>query len=154
MTHFTSCGALLADGRDCHASPVPDAPVNLCLRHLKEAADYFHAMTSDPERVAAAWSQVAEERASAPEKRSIVYFVRFGDRVKIGTTTNPRIRFGALPFDEILATFPGDRSTEQLLHRRFASLRLTKTGEWFRDDPQIRDFITRAKRNASLRRTA
>ncbi len=59
----------------------------------------------------------------------VVYYVRAGDRLKIGTSSNPRQRLNALWFDELLAFEQGDRTVEQARHREFAALR--GTGEWF-----------------------
>lgn len=88
----------------------------------------------------------------ARQHRTVVYFIRFSDRIKIGTTSNMDRRLGELPIDEILGIFPGDRRTEQTLHRRFAAHRLKITGlgqtEWFHDHPDIRDFIRRCKINS------
>lgn len=82
------------------------------------------------------------------DRTSVVYFIRFGDRVKIGTTTNRRQRLASLPYDEVLAVTPGDVSHERALHARFRHLRVT--GEWFQDDPEIRQFVALLKRNGKL----
>lgn len=63
---------------------------------------------------------------------SIVYYIRRGDLIKIGTTVAPRIRFGSLMPDEILAFEPGDRDTERARHRQFAHLRAAAGSEYFR----------------------
>jgi hypothetical protein len=59
----------------------------------------------------------------------VVYYVRAGDHLKIGTSSKPRQRFAALRFDELLAFELGDRTVEQARHLEFAALR--GTGEWF-----------------------
>ena len=41
--------------------------------------------------------------------REYVYFIRYRDRMKIGTTTNVRKRLAGLPMDELLAVIPGGR---------------------------------------------
>lgn len=84
--------------------------------------------------------QRAEQRAREDPK---VYFLRFGDRVKIGYTGNLAQRLRALPHDELLGTIPGDESTEWDLHERFAHLRIK--GEWFRAEPELLEFIASAK---------
>lgn len=79
-------------------------------------------------------SDVAPEapivRTGGPSvKVPVVYYVRFGDRVKIGYTTNLAARLTAIPHDEVLATEPGTMQDERARHRQFADLRIT--GEWF-----------------------
>lgn len=59
----------------------------------------------------------------------VVYYLRYRDRVKIGTSATPRRRLTAIMHDEVLAFEPGDRTVEQRRHREFAELR--EGGEWF-----------------------
>jgi hypothetical protein len=61
----------------------------------------------------------------------VVYYIRFGDRIKIGTTRNLTTRLASLPHDKVLGIERGDRDTERKRHEQFAHLRLTKRGEWF-----------------------
>lgn len=60
----------------------------------------------------------------------VVYYLRFRDRVKIGTTTNPRQRFAAIRHEELLAFERGDRHVEHRRHEEFAEER-QGTSEWF-----------------------
>jgi hypothetical protein len=90
----------------------------------------------------------AEKHARAwgyKHRSHVVYFIRFGDRIKIGTSQDFYTRLNSIPHDEILAVLPGDREVEQQLHRRFAEHRIK--GEWFTDCPDIRTFIDAAMRN-------
>jgi len=71
----------------------------------------------------------------------VVYYLRFGDRVKIGTTHNPRQRFAALAAgvsgaEEVLAFELGDRTVERSRHAEFAADRLG-TSEWFALSPRL-----------------
>lgn len=81
-----------------------------------------------------------------PITASVVYFVSDGDdRVKIGTTTSLRRRLSALRTASatpltLLATTPGDRSGEAILHKRLAKDRLT--GEWFEFSDTVLHMIT------------
>ena len=70
----------------------------------------------------------------------VVYYLRLGGAVKIGTTHNPRQRFGAIPHDEVLAFERGGRSVEQRRHLEFAGERLG-TSEWFGLGPALREHI-------------
>ena len=60
----------------------------------------------------------------------VVYYVRWRDRVKIGTSAAPRRRLAALPVEEVLAFERGDRSVERRRHEQFAAHRFPRT-EWF-----------------------
>lgn len=71
----------------------------------------------------------------------VVYYVRFADRVKIGTSSQPRTRLSALRFEELLAFERGGRTLEQRRHREYASLR--GTGEWFRLQEPLVEHVAR-----------
>ena len=60
----------------------------------------------------------------------VVYYIRQRERIKIGTSGNPRSRLAALHYDEVLAFERGDRRLEQRRHAQFASRRIPRT-EWF-----------------------
>ncbi len=66
----------------------------------------------------------------------VVYYLRRADAVKIGTTVNPRQRFGAIRHDEVLAFERGGRAVEQRRHAEFADDRLG-TSEWFGLTPRL-----------------
>ncbi len=73
---------------------------------------------------------------------SFVYFIRHGDTVKIGVSTDPGKRAAALSLREsnVLAVLPGDRKLERSLHAKFAAHRIGTT-EWFAICPEIIDYI-------------
>lgn len=77
----------------------------------------------------------------APVRVDVVYYLRAGDRLKIGTSSKPRQRLAALRFDELLAFEPGDRTLEQARHREFAALR--GTGEWFEFRDELAEHVER-----------
>ncbi|WP_246087510.1 GIY-YIG nuclease family protein [Paramicrobacterium agarici] len=62
----------------------------------------------------------------------VVYYIRYADRVKIGTSHKPRQRLRALWHNELLAFERGGRDVERRRHVQFAHLR--EGGEWFRAD--------------------
>lgn len=74
-----------------------------------------------------------------PPRVDVVYYIRFGDRVKIGTSAGPRRRFAQLRHEEVLAFEPGDRTVEHRRHVEFADLRLG--GEWFSLEGDLVDHI-------------
>lgn len=68
--------------------------------------------------------------ADLPRPRiDVVYYLRYRDRVKIGTSATPRRRLAAIMHDELLAFEPGDRRVEHARHIEFGELR--EGGEWF-----------------------
>lgn len=71
---------------------------------------------------------------------AIVYYLAFGNRVKIGTTTDLPGRMQAIPHEELLAYEFGSYPTERERHQRFAHARVV--GEWFdRADPELTAWI-------------
>jgi hypothetical protein len=72
-------------------------------------------------------------------REPVVYYVRFADRVKIGTTTNLGGRLNGIPYDEVLATEPGGYELEAQRHREFAADRIV--GEWFTYSDRLRRHI-------------
>jgi hypothetical protein len=81
----------------------------------------------------------------------VVYFLRNGQRVKIGTTTNTRERIKRLSLrpEDVLLALPGDASLEDVLHEKFSDLRIKGT-EWFRLSGDLVDFL-RGKRDEDNR---
>jgi hypothetical protein len=78
-----------------------------------------------------------EVAAQAPPiiREPVVYYARFGERVKIGTTICPASRLPDIPHDEILAMEPGGAELEHERHMQFAEYWIT--GEWFRVAPPL-----------------
>lgn len=72
----------------------------------------------------------------------VVYFLRNGNRIKIGTTTElrRRIRTLALRHHHVALLIPGDQRTERQLHHRFAALR-DGNSEWFEDAGALTQYI-------------
>lgn len=71
----------------------------------------------------------------------IVYYLRRGEVIKIGTTKDPQGRFGALMPDEILAIEPGSYDLETARHSQFDHLRVRPRSEYFHDEPELREHI-------------
>lgn len=68
---------------------------------------------------------------------SFVYYIRWGDRIKIGTSTDVRSRLGQLYYDELLAIEPGGYAHERERHTQFAEYRYEKYREWFNIAPAL-----------------
>ncbi|HWM34837.1 MAG TPA: GIY-YIG nuclease family protein [Pseudolysinimonas sp.] len=75
-----------------------------------------------------------------PPRVDVVYYLRHGDRVKIGTTANPRQRFAAIWHEEVLAFERGDRVRERARHLQFAADRFERS-EWFHLTPALAAHI-------------
>lgn len=75
--------------------------------------------------------------AELPRPRvDVVYYLRYAERIKIGTTARPRARLAAIRHEELLAFEPGDRHLERARHVQFAAIR--EGGEWFTATPELR----------------
>jgi len=75
--------------------------------------------------------------ADLPRPRvDVVYYLRYADRIKIGTTARPRQRLAAIMHDELLAFELGDRTVERARQAQFAAIR--EGGEWFTATAQLR----------------
>jgi hypothetical protein len=151
----------------CDSPAHPGASIRLCLTHLLEAHDLVDAEFGVTDalpspcafcgsrlgvRYPSGWlCAVCEWRAGEPppegqaaSRVDVVYYLRFRDRIKIGTTANPAQRFAALPHDEVLAFERGDRTVEHRRHERFAHLRIPGT-EWFETDPDLLAHVDRVR---------
>ncbi|RDV44262.1 GIY-YIG nuclease family protein [Leifsonia sp. ku-ls] len=143
----------------CGRPPHPGAPLPLCLTHLLEAHDWVAAEYGMTDllpspcvfcgsrlgvRYPSGWlCAVCEWRVGEPppedpaaSRVDVVYYLRFRDRIKIGTTANPAQRFASLPHDEVLAFERGDRTLEHRRHEQFGRLRIPGT-EWFETDESL-----------------
>jgi hypothetical protein len=87
-------------------------------------------------------------RPVPPKPESIVYFVRIGRFIKIGVTTNLKLRMKSFRTSTaenivVLLTVPGDRHLERGLHNLFVDD--CAKNELFYDDWLLPAFITIAK---------
>ena len=148
-----SCGIVDADGRVCGRAVDAGTPLALCRAHLLEAHDWVARdigvtdLLPSPCRACGSavgvrypsgwicaeceWrvGDVPDDELDRP-RVEVVYYIRWRDQIKIGTSINPRMRLATLPHDEVLAFERGGRSLEQQRHRQFADHRFAGT-EWF-----------------------
>jgi hypothetical protein len=96
------------------------------------------------------WLDLQEWLYSRPRrtrsKRGLIYFVRVGDKVKIGFTNDVHRRLSELQVSspvklEPLLILRGSAVMERALHRKFKAQRLNR--EWFRLDGPLAAFIRR-----------
>lgn len=145
--------------RPCTEAVEPDAPLNLCSRHLQVAHDWVARDSGVTDalptpclacgsrlgvRYPSGWlcgvcewrvGDIPDGEIVAP-RVDVVYYLRFEDRIKIGTSVNPRQRFAGIRHDELLAFERGNRQTEQRRHAQFAAHRLDRS-EWFAAHDEI-----------------
>jgi hypothetical protein len=147
----------------CDAMRSEDVPLPLCETHFAVAADWSSrtqgvtdllpsACLACGSRIGARYPSgwvcaVCEWRYGdvpdsdvAPPRVDVVYYLRNGDRVKIGTTANPRQRFAAIWHEEVMAFERGDRRRERYRHEQFAADRLGGS-EWFDLTPAIAEHV-------------
>ncbi|QAY74054.1 GIY-YIG nuclease family protein [Agromyces protaetiae] len=159
-----------AFGRRCESDVSEGAPLPLCDAHLLVAHDWVARATGSTDllpspcrlcgsrlgvRYPSGWAcGVCEWRAGAvpddelpPPRVDVVYYVRFDDRVKIGTSSNPRARIAALPHHEVLAFELGGRVLERARHARFAAHRIPGT-EWFERSPELDEHVAALREGA------
>lgn len=160
VTDAAACTAVDEHGA-CTAPAERGAPLSLCTTHLIAAYDWVarEAGVTDvlPGACLVCGSRVGVRYPSGwvcavcewrlgdvpdvelgPPRVDVVYYVRWRERVKIGTSSNPRQRLAVIPHDEVLAFERGGRTLEQRRHAEFAASRWPGS-EWFRlDDPLVR----------------
>ena len=140
----------------CSAAPDEELNAPLCMSHAKKLAVQVMLLNNtsvdkDSPYVA---GKVNRKRLTDPyvgnraERYGMVYFIQFGDRIKIGYTTDLAQRMTAVPHDKILALIAGTMTDERRCHEKFAHLRLT--GEWFSAGPDLLKFIDKLPVHESL----
>jgi hypothetical protein len=111
--------------------PVPeDSRWQICESHI---GDIYYACRNRERRTPpeAATPPPAIKRPTQPTVSEYVYYLIFADRVKIGYSSNLKLRLTQLPYDEVLAVEPGGHDLEQLRHTQFAVARIYTNREWF-----------------------
>lgn len=88
---------------------------------------------------AAGESYAIFSRVDRDHHSPLVYYMRNGDRVKIGTSTHLSKRINTISPQGVMAVEPGGRKIEKLRHEEYADLRLR--GEWFKLSPRLVDHI-------------
>jgi hypothetical protein len=138
---------------DCDKAPEPSYPVPLCgqhvyvtLRHYQQQLETMQRLHPDlAERLIA--QHEAEARKPLRKPHHVVYFLRFGERVKIGTSGNLTERLREVPHDEVIGTIPGNATVEREWHVRWADIRIK--GEWFHATPELLATIGQAVAKAA-----
>lgn len=88
----------------------------------------------------------AERLENTKQAPGIIYYLQIEDRVKIGFTSDFETRLRAYPpMAKLLATHPGTRETEKLMHRKFSD-HLADRKEWFRNHEDIQLHLTNVRK--------
>jgi hypothetical protein len=146
----------------CKSPANPDAPLPLCTQHLLEAHDWIVRDTGVTDTLPSAcqacgspigvkypsgwicavceWKVGSLPEPAEPVRVDVVYYIRWRDRIKIGTSGNPRLRLASLPYEELLAFERGGRMLEQRRHAQFAEYRYPGS-EWFTSHPALTAHI-------------
>lgn len=115
------------------SAPTPQLALPLCEHHVmrvvRHAQDLLKSKPKDPVRVA----RLRQDRDG------VVYFLRFQGLIKIGFTSNLKLRLSTITHDELLHAQPGTPADERRVHVAFAHLRENR--EWFRPEPDLMEFI-------------
>lgn len=150
------------DGRPC-GRPLGDAPFPLCAAHVALVAEWSDATSGITDllpsgcracgsrlgvRYPSGWTCAACEwpvgeildEGLPPPRVDVVYYLRFRDRIKIGTTASPRRRLARIRHDELLAFERGDRLVEHRRHQQFAASRRARS-EWFTATPDLEEHV-------------
>ncbi|WES65604.1 hypothetical protein P0L94_05925 [Microbacter sp. GSS18] len=153
----------LVDDDGCRGQVPRDAPLPLCTGHFAAAAEWSvgeHGVADVLPgpcllcgsrwgvRFPSGWTcGVCEWRVGdvvddelPPPRVEVVYYLRYAERVKIGTTARPRARLAAIRHDELLGFERGGRTLEQRRHAQFAAARFART-EWFSLTDELRAHI-------------
>src|SRR5690348_15631784 len=149
----------IEEGAPCTDLATIAQPVPLCTHHqmqvamaivpemLASAASFARRAQLPVERDSETHRAVSRARVAGIDLNGVhgarVYFVRNGDRVKIGYTTNLRGRLDALCLraEAVLLLLEGGKDLESALHRYFAGHRVPNT-EWFRYTGEIKTYIS------------
>ena len=151
----------------CTRAPEPGAPVPLCHDHLLAAYEWMAGEVGITDTLPSpcpacgsrlgvhypsGWlcavcewrhGEIPDSEGPVASRVDVVYYIRFGEQVKIGTSSRPRARLAQLRHEELLAFERGGRALEQSRHVRFAALRLG--GEWFSLEGELTEHIARLR---------
>jgi hypothetical protein len=147
----------------CSANAADCAPIPLCRSHLALCADWVAQEFGVEDvlrspcvacgarvgvRYPSGWVcatcewvyGVSPDDELSRQRVDVVYYIRFDDRMKIGTSSNLRQRMSQLWHDELVALERGGRTRERLRHAQFGQWRLGSS-EWFELAPELVDHV-------------
>ena len=134
---------------DCRKILPWNAKAPVCRKHGEEIGKIYPPRIPPPD---GDWMNRWIERrsrrpaaAGTPSDRHVVYYVRIGEYVKIGTTGNlpQRLRQLRVSPDDLLAVEPGSVGVERARHHQFRSDRLHVRRENFHPSVALMEHIAR-----------
>lgn len=144
QSHGLRCSIIRDDGDPCSRDVPAESPISACAQHLMAAYTYCDNLIEDQVR----WIRAGE---AIPHRTLIVdpvvYYVRIGYYVKIGTTAHFANRMGTLGVDDVLALEWGTFALERLRHQQFADCRAHNAPgrELFYPNHELHDHIEKVK---------
>ena len=143
-TQLGAAGYVMVSCAQCGTSMAIEMASEYVYR--KDVNELEIAPRGDAESVLA--SRIAVLRAKAAKGSPLVYFIRLGPYVKIGTSVDVLSRIGTLSLapGNLLAVIPGSYDVEHAAHKRFARLRAFR--EWFYLQDAVLDYVLDLQRKA------
>lgn len=130
------CTIELPSGEFCAARVWPESRQSICRSHAVDIYMTLRGIHQDIVAGAGGELYLRDEQrdaeldaaAKTAQERSVVYYVRIGDAIKIGYSSNLKQRISSLRArrSDVLAVEPGARKLEAQRHLKFASLRRGK----------------------------
>ncbi|WP_157849388.1 GIY-YIG nuclease family protein [Streptomyces violaceorubidus] len=148
---------------DCRMLATTKEPLRFCADHEEEAATLLahtagaakvRELEEDLTKSVSTWTRKYGDRLQPDPQYGrhapLVYFARREKLIKIGKTTNLRLRMTAL-HAEALATEPGGIDRERHLQRRFKHARASaRSREWFHPTPDLIAYINELRATSSI----
>lgn len=130
---------------DVHAVDVAIAVVQEQRDHNRMWEFFKQQSTEQAVRVAEMRAEEeryeAEKAALRQDREGFVYYLRVGERIKVGYSVDVKRRMRAYPpGSELLAVEPGDKKLEHKRHRQFAAS-LVDGREWFSPTADLMELI-------------
>jgi hypothetical protein len=139
----------LADNYSDHAGlPTVALKVKAMLeRHVKVTPDlidylFQEALQDKVTQNIAERKKMRAKRQDNRQRQGYTYFIRNGDRIKIGFSRNPKARAESLSLREsnILGVIESGQQFERMMHDNWAHIRIGNT-EWFQATDELMEFI-------------
>jgi len=139
--HFTSVVADWTQAGIEMTDELMAAALRLATTQVQRAVERAAADAQYEERISLRAEAPPTPGAYGDAPDGVVYYVKRGNYVKIGTTTKLRNRMRDLMPDEVLAVEPGSYKLEGELHRRFAHIRLHASCEYFLLNAELQEHV-------------
>jgi hypothetical protein len=114
------------------------------LAVVKGRADYARDSRSPVEQSRVVRAAQVGPKLVLPIESGVVYYMRIGNRVKIGWSSNILKRVVSINPEELMAVEPGGLHQERMRHQEFRAL--CTHGEWFRLESPLTEHIAALQR--------